>query len=137
MDIMKTIRYAMNAGNEERFLERYFGVSATIPDQALTVQEIMRRYARGLSVEGRNPVYNEDVDFDFDRLDLSEKAELIEQNKARIEQMQSSLRRAKAHPANGDDGGISAPSSTVADRKATPSDGIETGEAPKVSTNVP
>lgn len=52
--------------------------SETIPDQSLTVREIMQRYAQGLPLEGeRVPVYNgEDIDLpEFQYLDLAEREE--------------------------------------------------------------
>ena len=34
--------------------------SLTIPDQALSIKDILNRYARGLDVEGFKPVYDDD-----------------------------------------------------------------------------
>lgn len=49
--------------------------SETVPDQALTVQEIMDKYARGLQFDLRSkvPIYEGDDDIpDFKNMDLSE-----------------------------------------------------------------
>lgn len=56
--------------------------SKTIPDQTMTVREIMERYAKGLPIDGAKvPVYDgEDVDMpDLRTLDISEREELRQQ----------------------------------------------------------
>lgn len=69
--------------------------SATIPDQSLSVKDILQRYANGLPLGGAKvPVYNgEDYIPDLDRLDLAERAALIESNAQRILEMQKDLQR--------------------------------------------
>lgn len=46
--------------------------SMTVPDQTMSIQEIMKRYARGLSLGGslRTPIYDNDEDFDNDLPDI-------------------------------------------------------------------
>lgn len=59
--------------------EKDFQASQTIPDQALSVREILQRYANGLPLGGSNePIYEgEDGDgIDPRRLDLAERQEL-------------------------------------------------------------
>lgn len=71
--------------------------SKTIPDQSLSLAEILRRFAVGLPVGGqRVPVYNPD-DFtpDLATLDLSERMDLLEENANRIKQMQYDLSKPK------------------------------------------
>lgn len=70
--------------------------SLTIPDQSMTIREILERYARGLPLGGQKvPIYNgEDDDMpDLERLDISEKHELFESVKDEIESL-----RKKSYP---------------------------------------
>lgn len=58
--------------------------SIAIPDQSLSIQEIVKRYVRGIPVDviKRQPVYNDQNDHDMEklsRLDFGEKAELADQ----------------------------------------------------------
>lgn len=72
------IRNLFNA-HEFNDAESIFEPSQTIPDQALSVREILQRYANGLSLGGSNePIYEgEDGDgIDPRRLDLAERQEL-------------------------------------------------------------
>jgi len=59
--------------------EKSFGPSLTIPDQAMSVRDILQRYANGLPLGGSNePIWEgEDGDgIDPRRLDLAERQEL-------------------------------------------------------------
>lgn len=73
--------------------EKVSSVSMTIPDQSMTVKEIMDRYARGLPVNGeRSPVYHgEEFVPDLERMDLSEIEDLKSQVTADIKELQSRL----------------------------------------------
>lgn len=55
--------------------------SMTVPDQAMSMAEILSRFARGLPIEaGRVPIYDEENDLpDIRTLDLVERADLAEQ----------------------------------------------------------
>lgn len=56
-------------------------VSMTIPDQTMTVREILVRYARGLSIsDGRVPIYEgeDDVMPDLAHMDLADRQEIME-----------------------------------------------------------
>lgn len=77
--------------------------SQTIPDQSMSVKTIMDRYARGLPLEGqRVPIYDgedhELAGLNLDKLDLSEKHDLVEANKQRIADMQQDLNKPKTKP---------------------------------------
>lgn len=66
--------------------------SETVPDQTLSVKEIMVRYARGLPLEGqRVPIWNgEDDDMPDPRtLDLSERQDFAEQAKEELKQLKN------------------------------------------------
>ena len=63
-----------------------FGESKTVPDQSMTLRELLIRYAKGLPLEGaKTPIWEgeEGFDVDPDKLDLAEREELAE--KAREE----------------------------------------------------
>lgn len=73
--------------------------SMTIPDDTMSVAEIMERYARGLPIAGQKvPSYelseeeNEAlIPADWEKLDISERVEFMEDNAARIAAMQKEL----------------------------------------------
>jgi hypothetical protein len=72
------IRNILNA-QEYNDAEKNFEPSQTIPDQSLSVREILQRYANGLPLGGSNePIWEgEDGDgIDPRRLDLAERQEL-------------------------------------------------------------
>lgn len=62
--------------------------SKTIPDQSLSIREIMLRYARGLPLEGvREPFFDEDPDNpmpDLSRMDIIDQHETIQAAKDEI-----------------------------------------------------
>lgn len=75
--------------------------SCTIPDQTLSIREIMRRFARGIPLSGNVPVY-EDQDslntsdgVDFNTLDLSEQYALIEERKAELLKIRKNMESVK------------------------------------------
>lgn len=67
--------------------------SLTVPDQSLSVKQILDRYARGLPLGGMKvPVYDGEEDVpDFNKLDLAERQELLEQTKQSITNIKASL----------------------------------------------
>jgi len=60
--------------------------SQTIPDQTMSVKEILSRYSRGLPLEGnKTPIYNgEEIIPDLRRMDLSEIQEMQQENQRYI-----------------------------------------------------
>lgn len=79
--------------NRDSFSKRYkiFTMpSQTIPDQTLSIREILDRYARGLPLDAKQPMWDENVDEDSfmpdpRRLDLAERQEFAENAKAELE----------------------------------------------------
>jgi len=64
--------------------EKTSGNSETIPDQSLTVRQILDRFTRGLGVPGGKVpyYYGEDVEHpNFDRMDISERYEWFRSSK--------------------------------------------------------
>lgn len=87
-----------NHGNAKEFPKKYEknrGVSMTIPDQSLSVKQIMDRYARGLPLEGAKvPIYDEGEELpDWNRMDLVEKAEAIEDAKQEVKDISAKYKQ--------------------------------------------
>lgn len=96
-----------------------FRPSKTIPDQAMTIEEIMRKYASGQPLNGvKVPVYEgEDSDMpDPATMDLVDRQEYAEAARSEIkrinDQRQATLRSKQSAPA--------APESTNENKPATP-----------------
>lgn len=71
--------------------------SKTIPDQSLSILEIVRRYVRGIPVDvvQREPVYSDQTEFDLEklsRMNFAEKAAFADELKERAIAMDSELR---------------------------------------------
>lgn len=70
--------------------------SKTIPDQTMSVQEIMDRFARGLPLDGAKvALYHEEGEDvpDLERMDLSEKHELLEAARREVQEQREKLNR--------------------------------------------
>lgn len=68
------------------------GRSMTIPDQTLSVKELMERYARGLSLSGvKVPIYEGDEEGmpDLEHLDLADRQLLLETAQQEIEDIRN------------------------------------------------
>lgn len=74
--------------------------SLSIPDQSMSLTEILERYAKGLSFEGAGPaVYDEDDGGyipDFRRMDLTEQFEYMEKTSADLQKKIEDGKIAKA-----------------------------------------
>lgn len=89
------VRNMMNVHLEEKVYKTFKGVSKSVPDQTMSLQEILQRYARGLSIDGeKQPIWDEEglsmgihpksLDLvDIQRLKLENKEE-VEHLKARV-----------------------------------------------------
>jgi hypothetical protein len=94
-------RNQYNSKNFQNDGEKNFPPSLTIPDQTLSIKEILERYARGLPMDGKVPIYEgEDGDgIDPRRLDLSERAELQIQYTQELNEIKKSLEK-QSNPEN-------------------------------------
>lgn len=65
--------------------------SVTIPEQTMSLKEILARHARGLPTTGREPIYHGDEDYlpDFKKMDLAEIQEYKEQLREHTEKVQA------------------------------------------------
>ena len=71
---MRKIRSQYNFVASEEEGEKDFGISLTVPDQALTVRDLITRYTRGRALPaGRTPIWNGEEEFpDFERMTIQE-----------------------------------------------------------------
>lgn len=74
------IKNSMNSHEFKKNYEKNYKPSLTIPDQTMSIREIVDRYAKGLPIDGsRNPIWDEENDLpDWRTLDLAERQELAE-----------------------------------------------------------
>lgn len=74
--------------------------SETVPDQTLSIRQILDRYARGLPLDVKTGTYDDNYDIDDilpdpRLLDLSERQEMAENAKSEIQQIQEAVKRKK------------------------------------------
>ncbi|QCQ84599.1 hypothetical protein [Blackfly microvirus SF02] len=98
-DVLPTrykMRHAVNFTLGSNDIEPHNDIpSTTIPDQAISVPELMRRWSNGLPLTGgREPVYS-DSEIDLNRMDYSEIEDL---QRANAEVIERSKRRQKQNP---------------------------------------
>lgn len=81
------IKNLLNANEFEKNYKIFTQPSLTIPDQTMSIQTILERYARGLPIGGRNDEYYDEDDTmpDYRTLDLTEIAQLQDEVKQTFE----------------------------------------------------
>lgn len=78
------------------FGTRDYGVTMTVPDQTMSVSEILSRYSRGLAIP-QTPVFEASTDLsDFDSLDAFQKLDLARAYAKRVEVLKMNLTESKA-----------------------------------------
>ena len=65
----------------------------TIPDQTLTIPQIMDRFRKGIPVETRQTYYSDDP-INYQSLDLAELSQMSEENKQYMSDLQEELKNA-------------------------------------------
>lgn len=90
----------LNAGTFEKKGEVNNLPSMTVPDQSMTIKEIMDKYTRGIPVNAAKvPIYDEDDDMpDLRTLDISEIADLRHQYEAELQETTTKLKNSKKPP---------------------------------------
>lgn len=90
-DGFKPVKTNQNSHLFKPSTESDFGPSVTVPDQSMSVKEILDRFARGLPLDGaRVPIWDgEEETPDLRRLDLAEIEYMIRENKAEIEALEA------------------------------------------------
>jgi len=84
--------------NRDEFPKNYKAFSMpseTVPDQSLTMRQILDRYARGLPLDVKTPIWEDDDEFnplpDPRTLDLTEKQELLKSAKAELNEIKNKM----------------------------------------------
>lgn len=83
--------------NQKDFPRKYKmagGPSMTIPDQTMSMREIMDRYARGLPLNGQKiPIYNGEEDDmpDLKNLDLADRERYMEEARMELEEVKGRI----------------------------------------------
>lgn len=80
------------------------GESKTVPDQSLTVRELLTRYAHGQELQGQKTPFYEDEDaphmgIDLRMLDLTEIQELMESYEEKFKTSRAAYKQRKAEEA--------------------------------------
>jgi hypothetical protein len=94
------IKTMLNAQEFPKNYERNTKPSMTIPDQALSVKDILNRFARGIPVEERTPIY-EDVESPDDflpdprTLDLAERQQYAEMVQEELNHIRSQAQQSE------------------------------------------
>lgn len=75
--------------------------SMSVPDQSLSIQEIVKRFVRGIPVDvvQRQPVYSDQADYDLEklaRMDFGEKAEYAQRLAEEADRLQTDYAEAQA-----------------------------------------
>lgn len=86
---MKKITFRNNFFNKEKTGgETFTKKSQTIPNEAMSIREIMVRYSRGLPIDSKVPVYDEENDLpDMRTLDIIDIHEMRMKAKQEIEEL--------------------------------------------------
>lgn len=75
--------------------------SKTIPDQTMSIKEILIRHSRGLPISGgKMPIYEGEDNAmpDMDRMELTDKMDLIQNNRDEIKRIQADLQKQANKP---------------------------------------
>ena len=96
-----------NYMNRESFPKNYKTFtqpSETIPDQTLSIRQILDRYARGIPMDVKQPIWDENPTFEENftdprRMDLAEREEFAKQAKIELENIKSTINTKKAKKA--------------------------------------
>ena len=87
------IRHWLNAHNSTKNYEKNDQPSKTIPDQTMSVAEIMRRHVRGIPIEaGKVPLYEEENTMpDLSKMDLVDRQEYLDNAKDELDQLKRKM----------------------------------------------
>lgn len=99
-----------------------------IPDQSLTIQEIVKRYVRGIPVDvlQRTPVYSDQEDHDLEkisRMDFGEKAAYAAQQAEQAKQLRNELNEKEAEHREAQERAASEKAARLAKRRKADDEG--------------
>lgn len=84
-----------NAKNFKQERERNTLPDLTVPDQSLTVAELVYRFTHNMSLGGRVGTYDSDAEIEFpadwDKLDISEKHDWLQERKEEFDQLSEKM----------------------------------------------
>ena len=92
----KVIKNSSNAHTFETKGQENNEPSLTIPDQSMTLRELIIRYAKGLPLEGaRTPIWEGEEGFEVDpeTLDLAEREELAEKAREELKEIEERVKK--------------------------------------------
>lgn len=86
-------RTPFNSSSRKKNYEKSTKPSLTIPDQTMSIQEIMRRYASGLPIGGQKvPMYEGDEEQpDFQHMDLVDRQAFMEEAAQELQEVKQRL----------------------------------------------
>ena len=100
---MLQIKNYLNRDSFPKKYKEFTMPSETVPDQSLTMRQILDRYARGLPLDVKTPIWEEDDELnplpDVRTLDLTEKQDMLQSAKDElnaIKQKMAEKRKTKA-----------------------------------------
>lgn len=92
------VKNSLNAREFPKNYEVSGGVSMTIPEQTMSIREIMKRFAAGLPIDGEKvPIYEgEESDLpDLKYMDLAERQEFVENAQIELADLQAKINEDK------------------------------------------
>lgn len=95
-----TVKNTLNARLFKTPGEKNGQPSLTIPDQALSMREILRRFANGMPLSvGKVPIYDEENDLpDFSKMDLADREEYAEMYRQEIQEINARVNQTRKSP---------------------------------------
>lgn len=70
----------------------------TQPGEAMDVETIIRNYAQGVQLQGREPQYYDDDFSEFDQMDFFEREQFIRDNEQYINELRTRISKDQAEP---------------------------------------
>lgn len=108
--------------------------SVTIPDQSLSIEEIIKRFVRGIGVDviQREAVYMNQSEFDFEklnRMDFADRAAVADEVKQRTEAIAEQLKASERAQAEASAAKAAQQAKVAAEQTAKPADSPAQGRA--------
>lgn len=99
-DTLPTVKNTLNARLFPTPGEINTMPSRTVPDQALPMREILRRFANGMPLDaGRIPIYDDENDLpDFNKMDLADREAYAEQYKLELAELNQRIQSSRKSP---------------------------------------
>ena len=92
------LRTSQNFELSPEDIESPTGISQTVPDQSMTVNELLDRHQRGLPIKAYDPVYYDDDVPNIHAMDLVDIAEMREELSERSAYLRKKLKDEKSIP---------------------------------------